>query len=38
MPFAHEQYSIIDRMSDEIDTDREIRKLMFYPDFQTRVF
>lgn len=33
MPFAHEQYSIIDRMNDEIDTDREIRKLMFGPRF-----
>lgn len=33
MPFAHEQYSIIDRMNDENDTDREIRKLMFGPRF-----
>lgn len=33
MPFAHEQYSSIDRMNDEIDSDRGIRKLMFYPRF-----
>ncbi len=36
MAFAHEHYSIIDRMNSEIDTDREIRKLMFYPRFSIR--
>lgn len=36
MACAREQYNIIDRMNDEIDTDREIRKLMFYPRFSVQ--